>query len=443
MEGLLQHLRSISEGYNFEQVELAPGVTLHVQTSERFKEVTFKLYELNPLDRWTSERALIPMVLRCGCQAYPTRKEIAVRLQSLYGATMNVSAVKFGHVHMQKYELSCLSSYYLDSEEDVPKSAISLLCDVVTDPVTDNENGNETRDSRQFDPEYMDRQRKQLLDLIDARKEDQRSYAIYRCIQHLYMDDPYRRSRYGDRSRVQELKAKPLYDRFRTDLSTSRMDLVAVGDVESDDLQERLGKGLVERLPDRDPVELETVSTPSPGQGVRKIAEPGDGDQSWLIMGYQTPIVMGHPEMYVLSMMAGLFGGFPHSKLHRQVREQQGLAYDVQASLKRSVGLLLVTAGIESSNREKAVDAIKACRDEIVRGSFSEQELQMTRRKLIDQIVDLEDSPSQKADSYHNRVLAGHVEQLQDIAEKIMQVEPEQIQQVAEELSLEIEYILE
>jgi predicted Zn-dependent peptidase len=443
MDGLLQHLRSTSEGYKFERTELAPGVTLHVQPSDRFKEVTFKLYELNPLDEWTSERALIPMVLRCGCQAYPTRQDVAVRLQSLYGSTVNVSAVKFGHVHMQKYELSCLSSRYLDGTNNLPESAVSLLCDIVTDPVTEQQENNGGSGGGHFDPEYVEQQRKQLLDLIDARKEDQRSYAVHRCIKHLYMDDPYRRSRYGDRDRVQELTSQPLYDRYRTDLSSSRVDLVAVGDFDTDSLQGTLSEGFVDRIPDREPVELETVSTPSPGGGVRQITEPGEGDQSWLIMGYQTPIVMGHPEMYVLSMMAGLFGGFPHSKLHRQVREEKGLAYDVQASLKRSVGLLLVTAGIESSNREKTVDAIKACRDDLVSGNFSEQELEMTRRKLIDQLVDLEDSPSQKADSYHNRVLAGNVEKLQDIAEKVMQVDPEQIQESAEELSLEIEYCLE
>ncbi len=441
MEGLVDYLDDTSEGYAFEVDALAPGVRLHVQPTTRFKQVTVKLYQLQTLNRHAGERALIPMVLRCGCAAYSTREQIALRLQELYGATLNVQSVKFGHVHMQKYELSHLASRFLDDPDVPPEESMSLLFQILTEPVMER---GVPQQERRFPDRHVQQQRKQLLDLIDSRKEDKRSYAVHRCIKHLFMEDPYSRSRYGNRNHVESILPKTLYNRYTSDLSVSQFDLVVVGDRNMDRVRSMVEEQFKHYVsPERDPVDLEPVLEPSGGSVQKQITEPGDGDQSWLVLGYRTAIVMGHPDMYVLSTMAGLFGGFPHSKLHQLVREKKGLAYNVQASLRRSVGLLLVTAGIDRAKREKTVIAIKTCRQQMVEGDFSDRELQVTRRKLIEQLVDLEDSPSQKADSYHNRHLSGNVENLDQIADRLLNVERQEIQRVAENLTLRIEYCLE
>jgi len=438
MQRLIDHLDRSTEGYEFEVDELAPSVRLHVQPSDRFKQVTTHVYQLNPLGPEAAERALIPLVLRSGCEGYPTRKAIAIRLQELFGASFSVRTSRFGHAHLQTYQLAYIADRYLDGDRSA-RDALDLLEDLLSRPVAP-EKGAEGGTPTGFRPEYVQRERKQLLDTIDAQKENKSSYAVRRCEKLLFMDDPYRYGTYGERDRVAGLEAEPLYERYRSDRARSRFDVIVIGPTSVSSIRQQMRDGLLRRLPDRSPQPVEPVLEPAGNGEAMEVTETGDGEQSWLVMGYRTPVVMGHPDMYALSVTVGLLGGFPHSKLFRNVREKEGLVYSIRASLKRSVGLVLVTAGIDEENREKTTSAIQSCVKQLVDGDFSDEELRMTRRKLVEQIVDMEDNPAKKAGSYLNRHLIDRVEPLSRIAEQVRAVDRKEVRDAAEDLSLAITY---
>ena len=58
--------------------------------------------------------------------------------------------------------------------------------------------------------------------------------------------------------------------------------------------------------------------------------------------------------------MMGVLGGFPHSKLFRNVREKSGLCYDASSSIERFKGLLVIFAGIDAANFEETA---QMCRE--------------------------------------------------------------------------------
>ena len=52
--------------------------------------------------------------------------------------------------------------------------------------------------------------------------------------------------------------------------------------------------------------------------------------------------------------MNGLLGGFAHSKLFTNVRENAGLAYTISSQLDLFSGFLRMYAGIDRENRNQA-----------------------------------------------------------------------------------------
>ena len=100
---------------------------------------------------------------------------------------------------------------------------------------------------------------------------------------------------------------------------------------------------------------------------IRKIDKPKrflekiDTKQSHLFMGYRTDITYRHDlyPAYVLFCM--MFGENSFSTLFNKVREELGLAYSIYASSSPIRNICLVYAGIDTSNVNLTIKAIKEC----------------------------------------------------------------------------------
>jgi len=92
--------------------------------------------------------------------------------------------------------------------------------------------------------------------------------------------------------------------------------------------------------------------------------------------------------------MNGILGGFPHSKLFRNVREEAGLCYDASSSIDRFKGLLFMSAGIDAKNREQTQEVCLAQLEALRRGEIDDEELESTRRSFAQAYQGLLDTPS-------------------------------------------------
>ena len=77
--------------------ELMPGITLRCFPDDRFKQSALSVQFLRPMCREEAAlNALLPAVLLRGCESCPDLRDITLRLDDLYGASVGALVRRVG-----------------------------------------------------------------------------------------------------------------------------------------------------------------------------------------------------------------------------------------------------------------------------------------------------------------------------------------------------------
>ena len=81
--------------------ELMPGITLRCFPDDRFKQSALSVQFLRPMCREEAAlNALLPAVLLRGCESCPDLRDITLRLDDLYGASVGALVRRVGDYHL-------------------------------------------------------------------------------------------------------------------------------------------------------------------------------------------------------------------------------------------------------------------------------------------------------------------------------------------------------
>ena len=175
---------------------------------------------------------------------------------------------------------------------------------------------------------------------------------------------------------------------------------------------------------------------------VKNIEESFDVSQGKLVMGLRTFTDLNNPMYYPMLVGNSIFGGGAHSKLFCNVREKSSLAYYVSSKLDKFSGLMLVSSGIEFSNFERAKKEILKELDDVKGGKFTEEELQIAKDYLVNQMRSYYDSAGMMSYFYLGQMLYGNENTLEDAIEKVNDVTAEQVKEAFERIALDTVYFL-
>jgi predicted Zn-dependent peptidase len=131
-----------------------------------------------------------------------------------------------------------------------------------------------------------------------------------------------------------------------------------------------------------------------------------------------------------------------HSKLFKNVREKESLAYSAFSLLERYKGLLVACSGIEIADREKAekiiLDQIKA----INSGDISETEMEATKKSFETGLKIMQDSQEGIVDFYLSQHISGINESIDEFYNKLMSVKKDDVIKMSEMITLDTTYFL-
>ena len=130
------------------------------------------------------------------------------------------------------------------------------------------------------------------------------------------------------------------------------------------------------------------------------------------------------------------------SKLFMNVREKQSLCYHCSSSYNAYKGAILISCGLEPSNREVAERAILAQIEALRRGEITEEELSAAKKSLENGYRQLLDSPGAMETYYYGRALLGVDPSLELCRERIRSVTREEIAALAQGLIPDTVYFL-
>lgn len=408
---------------------------LHVAPSRKFKTATVKIFlrcDLEP--RAATEISALRFVLRHGTEAHPSLRDVVRVMESLYGGGMEMNISKLGEQQVLVLGLEVLGERFVPPGSGLLKQALSLLCDILLRPARD-ERGH-------LRAEKVEQETEQLRRAIEGLINDKGSYAAERCIQELCPNEPYGVYEWGALEDLPTLTGETLEARRRLIVDRAPIDIYAVGAVEATRLIEVLGDVLHLEREGEQPLRGTTPHPPRRAK-VHAASDRVEGlSQSRLILAHRVDIRLGDPDYWALLLMNGVLGGFPHSKLFRNVREEAGLCYDASSSIDRFKGLLFMSAGIDAANREQTEAMCTAQLDAIRRGEIDDDELESTRRSFAQAYQGLLDSPSYLVNVEYMMSQAGLPGAPREAVARMAEVTREQLQAAAHKVRLDTAYFL-
>lgn len=364
--GLMKGMIAMNKSY-----KVNANISLHYIPMKKLKTTTLGVYIHRALnEEEASMNALLPFVLKRGCRLCKDTTEIAHYLENLYGASLSAGILKKGEDQIISFDAETISDQFAPNGELLLSNLIELLLSMIFEPLT--ENGG-------FVEDFVEREKKNAIDRIESVINDKRTYAQLRCMQEMCKGEPFEVNKLGSVEGIQKITAAGLYCYYKNMIAESMIDIFICGETDINQITEAV-KGV--KLPFAN-AKLPKTEILTRAAEVKTVTERLDVTQGKLSIGFKTNIKPEEDDFIAILAANSVFGGGAHSKLFNHVREKLSLAYYASSNVDKYKGLMLVNAGIEFENFQKAYDEIMVQLDNVKQGDISDFEFETAISSLV------------------------------------------------------------
>ena len=390
--------------------------------TKKFKTNVYALYLTIPLTKENvTYNALIPTVLKRGCEKYNNQLEISKKLEEMYDATFGIGITKVGNNEVLKFYLESLNNNYLPNNEDLSKTSIEMLLNIVMKPYLVN---------GKFDDDYVEQEKENLKKVIESRKDNKDTYATNRLLEEMFKEEPYGLYKFGNIDEIDNITSKKLYEKYKELIKNSEKYLYIVGDVENLNIESY----------NIDEKEI-TISKEFPVKISEKeniVKEQMDVTQGKLVIGLNTP----NNKQEVIALYNTILGKGANSKLFLNVREKEGLAYSAGSTYLKRNNAIIISTGIEVSKYNKAVEVIKNQLKDMEDGNITEKEMK-DAKQFINAGLNLINESSENMIEYRfDKDLYNEEIDIEKYRKKIEEIKKEDIVKVAQQIKIDTIYFL-
>ncbi len=426
-------MRGFAPSGDFLHRRLAPGVDAFLRPTRRFKTLLVRAYLLQPLtERGASALSLAAAILKQGSRDLPDPRALHGALDRLYGADLDLDTARLGEIHLLEADLTLPSGRYTGDPKAL-EDGLGILAGVLGRPL---------KEGTGFPPGRLRRERANLLDALAAAKNHKPGWATLRCIQTACAREPYRFGRYGTPQALRRLQPDGLWRFWQDAAARAPLAVYAVGAFDAEEMADRLARAF---LPLR-----RGPARPLPSSGFRRGSprcpatrtEREEVRQARLCLAFRTGTAWGDPGFTALVLAASVLGGGSHAKLFQEVREKTSLAYDATASLEKSKGLMLLSAGVDPAQRDRAEAIILEQVEDVRAGRISGREWADSRASLLNQVRMTGDHPGRLVAMHLEGWVNGHPRAGCEVQRRIRAATPEEASEAARRWTLSATYCL-
>lgn len=408
------------------------GINLYYIPEDKFKTNYISINVHNELKKETAALcALLSDVINRGSKKFPTETTVSQYMQELYGSAFKADVRRKGIDQILSLSATCVNDAYLPGGDGVFYKVLEFLFDMLTEPNVEN---------GRFSEQYVNQEKVNLINDIEAMINDKRTYSAWRIVELMFAGEPYSVYELGDVDAVKSITPEKLYEFYCDMLKNSPIDIFVVGNMNVSEVLAYIEKRLADISPKN--YTYPTAELYKKSLNEKEITETFDVTQAKLCMGYKTSISADTDDYYKLMVANGILGGGAHSKLFNEVREKLSLAYYAGSRLGRYNGTLIISAGIESQNKDLAIKEIKTQVEKLKMGEFTDEEFGATIKNITSSIKVLGDNIGYLCDYYLGNVITDTLISPEEFAEKIERVTPDDVVDVAQKLELEMIYFL-
>ena len=408
------------------------GIKLHILDTPKFKTNIVAIFLTTKLEKETvTKNALISAILRRGTESLKNQEEISKKLEDLYGATFDCGVDKTGDNQVLKFYIESVNDEFLpQKEEGVLKPSIETLCEIVFNPLIEN-NG--------FKLQYLEEEKENMKQRIQGKADNKARYALERCIEEMYKDKPFGLYKFGNIEDLENINEKNLYEQYKKLINDCKVDIFISGNIDEEIVNVVEKNKSIINLNARQPIYNKENSKVTTKRG--EVIEKAEVQQGKLVIGLDVNSE-DEEEKYKVLVYNNILGGSANSKIFQNVREKANLAYVASSRYLRYKDNIFINCGIEIANYEKAVDLIKEQISEMKNGNFTEEDLQNAKKSIIAVVNTIEDEQDTGIAYYFGQEMSEKATSVEEYISKIENINKEEVLKVANKIEINTIYFL-
>ena len=340
-----------------------------------------------------------------GTRRRPTSKEISEAIEGV-GGVFNAATDRE------------LTSYWCK----VPIAHLSLALDVMADIVREP----------LFEPEEVEKERLVILEELSMTYDIPSYRADLLIDEVMWPNQPLGRDVGGSKETVTGMSRDALMDYMRRQYTAPNLVVSVAGNISHDEVVDEVAghfRDWTSHGADSWFAAEDSQSAPAMKYENRKT------EQAHLCIALKG-LSSVHPDRYAIDLLNTILGEGMSSRLFLELREKQGLVYDVHTTSThmRDCGSFAVYAGVDPKNAKKAVDSVLR---ELNRAKepIPEDELRKAKEFLKGRLVlRMEDSRSVAAWLGAQEILLNEIRTVDEALARVDEITPDDVQRVAREV---------
>ncbi len=353
----------------------------------KFKSIYVSFnYTINASQEDISKYAVLSSILAKSNSRLKTQIEIQKYLYSLYGVNFDINLELIGDIYNIEFRVECINKKFLPNNEDVVLKSIEFLHDIIYMPnMKDN----------LFDNQLVEKEKDAILNKIKIRKDEKLKYSVVRMENIMCKNEPFGASIYGLEEDVEKITSKDLSKIYDNLLNKSCITVILSGNITGyENINEKIEDIFKDKLNSvigyKDLI-INNSLRKNENKQVEEIYESQETTQSVLTLGLRISD-FSLEDFYILNVYNSILGSNPSSKLFQNFREKESLAYTVRSRCYRFKDIIIIYAGIQKKNYDKAKQVIIDNINEISNGKISDLEFNAAKESLISDLLEWNDS---------------------------------------------------
>lgn len=420
---------------NCKETEIKKGIKMHCIKTDKFKTNLIAVFLTTKLNRENvTKNALVSTVLRRGSKNMQTQEDISKQMEEMYGASFDCGLDKTGDNQVLKFYIEVLNDNFLPrTNEDLLESAVKNMLEIVFDPYTENES---------FKEEYVEQEKNNIQKIIEGKIDNKARYALDRCIEEMYKNQPFGLYKFGYIEDLKELNGKNLYEYYKKLIDECKIDIFVSGNID-DEIEKKISENEnIQKLVSREANYVQPMIANKEIKDKENIVtESMEVTQGKLVLGLDVDIDKEDLK-YDTLIYNSLLGGTATSKMFQNVREKAHLAYVASSSYLRNKNNIFINCGIDIPNYEKALELIREQIEDMKKGDFTEEEIQNAKKGIIATIKTIEDEQDTEVSYYFGQELSNQKVSVKEYIEKIEKVNKKNIIDIANKITINTIYFL-
>lgn len=404
---------------------------LHFIKTDIFKTITMKVIFHTPIIKEDiTKRNILSDILLQSTKEYKTRRDLTIKSEDLYAADIYTSNQRVGNYIMTSFILQTLNDKY--TEENNFEESIKFLHEIIFNPDVEEE---------RFKEDKLELVKSNATLALNSIKEDAANYSLIRMSEAYDKTSPISYRMTGYLEDLDKITEENLYEYYERMLDNDYVDIFILGDINEKELLPIIKKYFkFKKVKKRKASYYLTNKKPRKRRLFAK--ETTKNSQSKLAIACPISKMTDYEKNYSLLLANIILGGTGDSKLFKEVREENSLCYTIRSNYNRLDNLMVINAGIDNVNFDKAVELITKNVQDMKKGKFTDSDINVAKEFYKTSAESLMESPSRIINEVLTEEILG-VEPLSERVRKIEKVTKKDIIRACKKINMDTVFLLE